>query len=436
MALPVLVENVLNIAVGLNDAFLGNHLGAQTVDAAPAVGTAAYLLWFIGLFSGALGIGATALISRATGARHQRRANAAVGQAFFMAMVLGVSLMLFFLVGSGFIARISGLTDTSGALLSRYLMTMCWGAPFLVVLFVSNACMRGAGDTIRPAAAMITVNVANIILTWSLTYGYLGLPAMGIYGISLGTAIAYAIGGIMQTTVLWKGYSKARLFLARIRPRWEHLKHLLKVGLPSGGENLTMWGINFFMLTLINGVKPLKLASAAHFSALRIESLSYMTGFAVATATSTLVGQLLGAHRPADARRTAHLAYAMAGVAMTLWGLFFIFFGHVPAAIMSEDPTVRALTARCLLITGFIQWGFAAFIIYSAALRGAGDTFAVMAISLTSMIVIRFGGVWLVVRVWGMGLDVIWMFLAGELLVRGLFAYLRFRQGRWMTVRL
>src|SRR5947199_9737239 len=84
LSMPVLAEQVLHMFVGLNDTYLANHVerGASTKNAAAAaaVGTVSYILWFVGLISGAVGSGATAIISRATGAKHRRLAHSICGQ--------------------------------------------------------------------------------------------------------------------------------------------------------------------------------------------------------------------------------------------------------------------------------------------------------------------------------------------------------------------
>src|SRR5438552_15461317 len=80
LALPVLAEHVLHILVGLNDTYLANHLPTNKAEATAAVGTISYVFWFLGLFSGAIGTGSTAIIARSVGSRHPRRANSACGQ--------------------------------------------------------------------------------------------------------------------------------------------------------------------------------------------------------------------------------------------------------------------------------------------------------------------------------------------------------------------
>ena len=119
---------------------------------------------------------------------------------------------------------------------------------------------------------------------------------------------------------------------------------------------------------------------------------------------------------------------------MALLGIGFILFGRYPAMMFSKDPQVVELTTRCLFITGFIQSGFASALIFSGALRGAGDTLVVMILSAASMFGLRFLGVLVVVHVLHRGLTAVWIVLASELFIRGLLIFVRFRHGGWKRI--
>ena len=105
--------------------------------------------------------------------------------------------------------------------------------------------------------------------------------------------------------------------------------------------------------------------------------------------------------------------------------------------LLSPDDVhiIHLRTTQCLFITGFIQSGFAASLIFGGALRGAGDTFMVMCMTLISVLCIRFAGV-LIVGLWlKMGLVAIWCVLASELFIRGLLIYGRFLHGGWRRIQ-
>jgi putative MATE family efflux protein len=449
LALPVFAEQVLHMLVALNDTFVANHLvklapdmtaaqidagRVQIAAATAAVGTIGYIFWLIGLITGAIGTGSTAIIARASGAKHRRLANSVCGQSISAAMISGLALWAIFGLGAPFVVHIAQLHGIANDFALSYLRMLGISLPFLTVMLVANACLRGAGDTLTPAISMIIVDLVNMFFTWTLTFGTFHMPKMGFDGIAIGTVIAYIVGGVIQFSVLLIGRGGIRLFLHRLLPHWHNLKRILRIGLPSGVGDLLQWSVNFGLIIVINRMDPTNDSAAAHTNAIRIEALSYLSGFAVATAAATMVGQALGMKDPHRATRAANLGYLVGGGFMGMMGIVFIFAGSVLARIISEDPHIAEMTARCLFITGFCQTGFAAAMVYGGALRGAGDTLMVMVMSLISIFTLRLGAV-LIVGLWlRLGLAAIWVLLATELFVRGILIYSRFRSGGWKKV--
>jgi len=212
------------------------------------------------------------------------------------------------------------------------------------------------------------------------------------------------------------------------------MRRVLKIGVPSGMEGFLSWLANFGVVIVINQADPTNAMAAAHINAIRIESISFMTGYAVATAVATMVGQKLGAKRPDLAGKSAYLGYALGGGAMIAMGFIFMLFGRHFAQWLSNDPNIVRMTTRCLFITGMIQFSFAAALVFGGALRGAGDTLAVMLLSLGTVIGVRFIGV-MIVGLWlNLGLGAIWGVLASELFLRGLCIFLRFQHGGWKKI--
>lgn len=447
LALPVLAEHVLHIGVGITDTYIANHLirtaglSGQELDAAraanaaatAAVGTIGYVTWFIGLITGALGTGATALIARAVGARHRSLANGVCGQSITASIVAGAVLGAGMFVFADPLVRLAQLQAEAHDYAVAYLRLLSLAMPMTTLMFTAAACLRGAGDTVTPAIAMIVVDVFNIFFSFALTFGLWGFPKLGFHGIAAGTVIGYVGGGGLLFAALVLGRGGIRLYLHRMRPHWLTLKRVLRIGIPSGLEGLLQWLANFGALVVINSLN--NVTAAAHINAIRIESFSYMSGFAFATAASTMVGQSLGMGAPRRAVRSAYLAFLAGGGLMTCVGLVFIFFGHWASDLMSNDPQVVRLTATCLFITGFIQCPFAAGMIFGGALRGAGDTLGVMLLNLASLLGIRLVGVVIVGRFLGLGLPAVWVVLCTDLLIRGVLMWGRFTKGKWKSLR-
>ncbi len=77
--------------------------------------------------------------------------------------------------------------------------------PASTLMFVAASCLRGGGDTLTPAIAMIVVDVTNILFTFALCNGWFGLPVLGFVGIAIGTIIAYMAGGLILFVALLRG---------------------------------------------------------------------------------------------------------------------------------------------------------------------------------------------------------------------------------------
>lgn len=434
LALPVVGEQLLSMTVGLTDVYLAGHLGDASADATTAVGSIAYFLWLIGLITGAISAGSTAIIARAVGARHRSLANSVCGQSVTAAMVLGVVLGAVMLAFAEPITRATGLPESARPMALLYLRVLAFSLPFSTLIFAGSACLRGAGDTLTPAVTMITVDTCNAILSVSLTRGLFGLPTLGFKGIAIGTLAAYVIGGTFLLVMLLRGRRKLRLFPHRMRPHWHTLRRVLRIGLPSGFEGALTWIAQFWILRIINTGPGGSVAGAAHAVAIRVESFSFLIGFALATATATMVGQSLGMRDPRRAARAAWLGFAAGGGFMAACGFAFVLSPRPLAALLAGDPRVADLAAQCLFPVGFAQIGFAAAMIFGGALRGAGDTVSVMRITLATTFGLRLVGV-LIVGAWlKLGVAAIWVVLSVELVIRGGLIFAHFLRGKWKLV--
>jgi Na+-driven multidrug efflux pump len=308
--------------------------------------------------------------------------------------------------------------------------------PFTMLMLMAGACLRGGGDTVTPAVIMVLVDLINMVSSFALTRGWWGLPVMGFSGIALGTIIAYVVGGVVQFIVLSIGTRGAKLHLHRMWPHWHTIKRLLRIGVPTGVGGMIDWFANFGVVSVVNHMDPTNASSAAHMNTIRLESISFLSGIAFATAAATMVGISLGRKDPARAQRCAYLCYAVGGGIMIVCGLLMITLGRYAAHWLSpHDLRIIALTTHCVRITGFIQAGFAANLIFGFSLRGAGDTLVITLLNLTTILGVRFVGV-LIVGLWlHLGLEAVWMVLAGELFLRGCITYGRFVQGAWKHVQ-
>lgn len=473
IAWPVLTESILNATVGLVDTTLAAALSEAATD---AIGVAAYFQWLISLAPIALGVGSTAMIARAFGRNRLAVAGAALGQAAMLSVALGFGLSAILIAAAPALASAMSLRDDPAAYAYAvdYLRIVSLGIPFSAVLLTGSAACRAAGDAVRPMLIMVAVNLANSVSSFLLSgvdlassslgpdgtvqsHVFLRNPAsfdLGVRGIALGTLIAWIVGAILMGLTLIRGTHGLRLRTRRLRPHWHTMRRLLRVASPNLMESLGMW-VGNFLIVLMVGWMAMPGLYGAHIVAIRIESLSFLLGFAMAAASATLTGQYLGAGSPRLAQAAALRCTAVAVAVMGVIGLTFTLIPEKVVGVFSSQPTHLELAPTLLILCGLAQIPFAVAIVIRGSLYGAGDTRWGMILTLTTIWVIRLPMAWLfsgvevplwngahipnpapLQRIWDIHpLVGLWMALCGELVIRPLFFLARFIHGGWKTAR-
>ncbi|WP_428387708.1 MATE family efflux transporter [Mucisphaera sp.] len=427
-----LLEQYLNFLVGTVDIILAADLepAAVGVAATDALGIAGYVTWLQGMLMGAVGIGAGALVSRAVGGGKGRLANAGTGQAILLAVGMGLLMMVLLMVFAGAVSDLAGLEGTSRELAVSYLQIVALSAVGNAVLFIGAACLRAAGDARTPFRIMVAVNLVNIGLSLLFVRGPEPIGGWGVAGIAAGTAVAWVVGAVLTLIVLVRGGSGVKLMAMWLRPHWHTMQRIVRVGIPQFLESVGIWLGNFAVLALVGRFVGDGLIGA-HMIAIRIESISFLGGFAVAQAASTLVGQYLGAHDPRRASQAALSCTAIGVGLMSLFGLAFVLVPTWLTGLFSDQPEHLAMTPELLWICGWVQPLFAVSIVISAALRGAGDTKVTMWLSFLSLFGLRLPLVVFFGWYLELGLVGVWYGLCSEWIFRATLFYLRFWQGGW-----
>jgi multidrug resistance protein, MATE family len=430
LALPAMGEQLLSMMVGIVDTFLVGHLGAAPLA---AVGLANQWVFMATMLFGAIATGSTALIARFIGAREPDQANEVLRQSILLGALIG---MIATLLGSSLaqhaVTLLGAQQDVIG-LGTSYLRVVSSIFFFSTLMFIGNASLRGAGDTRTPLFVMLVVNGVNIVVAWTAINGPFGLPQLGVVGSALGAATGRLVGGLLVIGILLRGRANIRLRLANLRPDGALIRRILRVGLPSGLEQLLFRTGHMVFARILAELGTV--AYAANQVAMNGWSLSFMPGFGFALAATTLVGQSLGAEDPEGAQRRGYTAYRMGAALMAAVGFAFLLFPAQIVGFFTNDPQVIAIGTMPLRMVGLIQPLLAASMVFSGGLRGAGDTRWPMMITGGSIWLVRLPLAYLFALVLDWGLPGAWTALALDLSLRGLLNFLRFRGGRWKTVK-
>ncbi len=478
LAWPVITESYLNSLVGLTDTMLASQLSEAATD---AIGVASYFVWFIGLITMALSTGATALVSRSVGKHRIATANAAVGQTYVLAILSGVIVGVIMAGAAPFISALVQLEGEAKEAFVGYLRIVAIGVPMSSVLFSGIACLRGAGDSLRPLWAMAACNVVNIAVSFVLvgvplrtselvegeTVTRTILPAVidngfGIYGIAIGTLSAHTVGAVIITVMLLIGRGGVTLKRRRMLPHLVTIRRLVRLGFPNFLESLGMWLGNFVIVMLVGWLTVAARANpgqtsgeglfGAHIWAIRIEAFSFLPGFAMGMAAATLAGQYLGAGSPKLARAAILRCTAIGAGVMFFMGVSFVTVPEEIIGLFTAQESHLRLVPPLLIACGFVQVPFGIALVIRAALRGAGDVTVVMWITWIATYVLRIPLAFVIsgVDVYALdgqtmlfenpspfdwGLTGLWIGLSIELALRAFLFAGRFLHGGWARVR-
>jgi putative MATE family efflux protein len=451
LAWPTLVQQLLVFAVNLFDGLMAgrfqNVAGQEQIATQAAQTTANYLAWFLSSCTILVSVGATALVARLLGAGDRRTAVHAANQSLLIAVVMGLGGGAAGYFGLPYLLETLQLRGDEAVYAAAFLRPMFVLLTLQVVESAGVACLVGAGDTLTGMVVLGGVAIINMPLTLLFFYGLGPIPALGFAGIGIGTAVAHSVGGMAVLAVLTRGRAGLRLRAALLWPNGDLIKRLLWVSVPAGFDSLSVTLGHLWFLAIVNNALG-DVDQAAHGIAIRWESLSFLSGAAFGTAAMALVGQNLGAGRPDRAARSGWTAFALGGLWMACMGAVFYVLAPEMFGLFcpyQEQADIVKVGVPVLRLVALAQPALAASNIFTACLRGAGDTRVPVLITWFGFFAVRIPLAYLLTRtrislgplgVWpGLGLWGAWLAMFIDLYVRGLFFLGRFAGGRWQKLR-
>ena len=447
LAWPMLLYQLLLFLVRMSDRLLAGVFHEQ-VTYQSAQTTAQYLEWCILSYTVLVSAAATALVARLVGAGDREAAARATNQAILLAVLFGLLGSLTGLLTARPVVELLQLRGEAADLAVDYLRPLIVLATFLMVEMAGIACLVGDGDTRTGMWVLGGVALINIPLAWLLHHGVLGLPELGFPGISTGTALSHVIGSIAVLIILARGRRGLRLRLGWLWPAPRMLWRLMRVGVPAGVDSMSVAAGHLCFLSIVNHLGDT--ASSAHGIALGWEGLGYQSGTAFGTAAMALVGQYLGARQPDRAARSGWTTFGLGGGFMCLMGAVFFLLAPQMFQLFCPQPEkvdVVRTGVPVLKLVAFAMPAAAACFIFTAALRGAGDTAVPVLFTWVGFVGVRIPLALVLTRseidlgplgifpAAHLGLFGAWLAMFADLFVRGSFFFARFASGRWKRIK-
>jgi len=425
LALPLVLAEVGWLSMGGVDTVMGGHLPrpAMTISAV-ALGQVLYNTLAFGV--GGVLLGLDTYISQAHGADDWEDANRWLVSGVVLAGLLSALLMGMVWVGPVAMVHLPVDREVMRGAVS-FLWALNWGTLPLFLYMTLRRYLQ-AFNHVRPiAVALVSANVLNIVGDWLLLYGHrwsfaghsVGIPAYGVVGSAVSTAVARLYLGVFCGAAVWwvdrrHGYGLRKIDWG---VEWGRVRRLVGLGAPVGGQIFVEISIFAAVTALIGVMGPLPLAG--HEIALNCVSFTFMVPFAISAAATVRVGQAVGRGSASEAAAAGWTAIAFGAGFMLAMSAVLV---SVPARIaggFTRDPVVIAAAVPLLLVGAAFQFFDGVQVTATGALRGVGNTHAGLYVQLIGYWVVGVPvGWWLGFRMkWGaVGL---WVGLCTGLMIAG-----------------
>ena len=436
LAWPTMLEQLMQTAVQYIDTAMVGSLGTQ---ATAAVGATSTVSWLIGSTISAISVGFLSFIARACGAKDRPAAKKAVSQAVLITLIVGILFTIITLSLSGMVPVWMQVDPSIQKLASKYFFILYLPMLPRAATIIFGTALRAAGDTKTPMKVGVIVNIINVVLNFLLIYptrtmSLFGLEFImwgagwGVLGAAVASAIAFAVGGIHITWVLWK-HPMISFKGESLRPDPEILRPCMKVALPNMLQRFgTSLGYVAFA-AMINSIG--EVATAAHTIANTVESAFYIPGYGMQTAAATLAGNAYGANDRKKMKDLAAMFIPLEIGLMILSGGALFVLARPLVSIFSSSADVIALgtTVLCMVAVSEPFYGFS--IIIEGMMLGVGKTKEPFVFNIIGMWGIRILGTFICTQLLGMGLVSAWACMIAHnmlLFVLFMFCYIR---GTW-----
>jgi putative MATE family efflux protein len=437
LAWPTMVQNLIGGLQGMVDHALVGHFVGYAGNAAIGVAIQIFIVVIAFMMSVFAGMGV--LVARFAGANEPEKVNRTVYQAF----VAAFAMWAFFLAPLGWVLAPTLLEVVHAAPAVRaealpFLRIMFIGSIGMMLFFMVSGALRAAGDARTGLRLGILLTVGNIIFNVAFITGIGPFPRLGTAGAAVGSTIAGLIVSGVAVYLLFSGRLAVTWHRGMDwRPDWPTIRALFRFGLPTGIQGIAMNVAGVLLLRFI-GSLPQSAQAQAAYAIGYTELFSFITWTSVGlmAAAATVAGQNLGAQRPERSVHGVHVAAGLGlGVAAVIGILFIAFPRQLLGLFGMTDPAVVSLGTQLLRFLSLSGLFVTVALTYTGGLQGTGDTRSPLYISIVSQIVVPLGLCTFFQATRGLQPADIWMAILFGHVTRAALSALRFRQGKWRTIR-
>lgn len=384
-SVPLILGNLLQQLYNTADSIIvGNFVGSNALAAVGSSGSPIFLL--IG-FSQGIAVGAGVVVAQYLGAKDREDAQRAVHTALALAVLLGLILTI-----GGILVSRALLTamDTPAEVLEdavTYIQIYFGGVLFSVVYNMAAGILNAAGNSQRSLLYLGIASGTNILLDLVLIAGL----RMGVAGAAIATDISQLVSCVLALRFLMRVQDDYRVTAREIRVHGKMAVRIIKVGLPTGIQNMVISLSNILVQASVNGYGAAAMAGFAAY--MKVDGFNILPIMSFSMAATTFVGQNFGAGKLDRVKKSLWVTLGMGVIYTILTGVLLLAFQDPIMHLFTGDETVIAYGKICMLYFCPFYWMLGILQGLAGTVRGTGKSVPPMVVLLISLCLFRI--VWI-----------------------------------------
>ena len=404
-------------------------LSQYSDESVAAVGVVNQIVMFAFLIFEVINIGTSVLCSQYLGAKMQKNMVQVVGVALLFNLVVGLLISAILHYGATTLLGWMGLRPELLKYGIGYMQIVGAFAFFQAISFTISASLRSANKAIYPMLVTVLVNIMNIIGNYSLIFGKWGMPALGAEGAAISTSVARGVSMVVLFIILFRKHIP-RFPLNYFRPfPWVELKNLLKVGLPSAGENMSYSFSQVVITYFINILGNNALATRTY--TVNIVMFVYLFAIAMAQGGAISIGHLVGQKKIRAAYLLGKYVMRLSILVSLVLSCIWAASGHFIFSMLTDNQEIIKMGVTIMLVDIIVEIGRAVNIYATNALRSAGDVNFPFYVGVAVQWTVSVGFSYLFGIHWGWGLVGMWCAFLLDENIRALLFVKRWNSMRW-----
>lgn len=426
LSIPAILEMVMESIFVIVDIFFVSKLGA---DAVATVGLTESLITIIYAIAIGLGTATTSIVSRRIGEKNPDAASVAAIQAILTGLAISLLIAIPGFIFASDLLGAMGASDQIVKNMSGYTRIMLGGNVVIMMLFIINAIFRSSGDAAVAMKVLWIGNIINILLDPCLIFGLGPFPKMGVTGAAVATTIGRGTAVLFQFYLLFYGKKRIQLSFKHFVIDFRIMLKILKLSVGSIGQSLisTSSWIALVRIISIFGSEVV----AGYTIAIRIIGFTILPSWGISNASSTLVGQNLGARKPERAERAVWVTGWINMILLGFIGLILVLFPEpfIRMFIDNEKVIKSGVLGLRIISIGFIAYGLGMVLVNS--FNGAGDTSTPLKINIFAFWMVEIPLAWLLAIRLGFEEEGVFIAIVVAETLMTIIAWLVFRRGKW-----